>query len=371
MFAPVPRSPLAAPALLSMALLACQSSSAAPDAAPDAFVADARAPDAAAPLPDLTVNLERAHVDLALREHRFQADACELDPTEACVGEPGDRRLLHFSVETPNVGTADMFLGAPELDNPQFTWSDCHEHFHFEGYAEYRLFDATSRQVAAGRKQAFCLLDSERYIDDPSVAEQPRYGCDFQGIQHGWSDVYHSRLPCQFIDVTDVPDGTYSLQIRVNNGGTLPELSLANNVVALDVELGGADVATPTEPCPEGYSTHATDGLNRECGWDAAGTFDCAPGEDVHVACSQGCELGACTGDAMLRVCDASRADGNCSYPAAIGFDDDSCQTQCPTAAFTRCPDSGKLAVFTAPFSIGEAYSCTVAVEPAAGSGGG
>jgi hypothetical protein len=367
----VPSSPPAVAVLAALLLsaAACQSSS---PASPDAAAADARTDVDAAPdadltqLPDLTVNLDRARVDLAIRRRTFAADACELDPAEDCIAEPGERRLLHFSVETPNIGTADLELGAPTQGNDQFAYSDCHGHYHFEGYAEYRLIDAASATVATGRKQAFCLLDSEKYVDgDDSVSDAPRYSCDFQGIQRGWSDVYHSRLPCQFIDVTDVADGDYQLEIRINNGGVLPELTLANNIVSLPVTLGADELERPTEACPDDAAAHATETPNRECGWDLAGEHECTAGQKVHVGCSQGCDLGSCTGDPMLRVCDAARPDGNCSYPGAIAFDDDSCGSQCPTAAFVTCPDSGRLVVYTAPFSPGAAYTCEVALRVA------
>ena len=40
--------------------------------------------------------------------------------------------------------------------------------------------------------------------------------CSDQGIQAGWADVYGAHLDCQWIDVTDVPAGIYTLEIEVN-----------------------------------------------------------------------------------------------------------------------------------------------------------
>lgn len=336
----------------------------------DAAVVDASIPDAgidAEPqLADLMVNQPRAEIDLAIQTKTFEVDSCELEPDENCIGAAGERKLLHFSVETPNVGTADMVLGAPSSSNPQFQYSVCHDHFHFVGYAEYELLDSTGTPAATGQKQAFCLLDSEKFLtEDPTVADNSEYWCGFQGIQRGWADVYHSRLPCQFIDITDTPDGDYTLRISINNGGTLPELTMDNNVVEIPVTLSDPNLITPTEACDPGYDEHTSDGLNRECGWTLDQTFNCTPGTNFTVGCAQACDnTGSCTGDPMLRVCDAAAKDGNCSFPSAIEFDDDSCNTKCPFVFNERCPDSGQIVVYHAPFRVGEAYTCNVEFKP-------
>jgi hypothetical protein len=341
--------------------------------ATDAAASDAAASDAAAAdadpdaLPDLTIDLDRARADLAVREQVFADDACELDPDEACVGGPGPRRRLKLSVETPNVGDADLVLGAPSPDNDQFRFSTCHGHYHFQGYAAYRLLDEGGGELAVGRKQAFCLLDRARYLAGDGVPASPTYDCDYQGIQRGWADVYDTSLPCQFIDVTDVPDGAYRLEIRVNPDGTLAERDLENDVVTLPVELGGADLSTPTEACPADLGPAARRGRNRECGWTLEAQPSCEPGMQVHVACNATCGpgFGSCTGDPMLRVCDAARPDHNCSYPAAIKVGDDGCGTSCPIVTLVRCPPSGQLAVYAAPYIDGEPFSCAVVTRPA------
>jgi hypothetical protein len=324
---------------------------------------DAAPPDAALP-PDLTLNVGRAQVDLALREHEFADDACELDPSENCIGAPGVRRLLHFAVETPNLGEGDMVLGQPDPDNPNFAYSACHNHYHFEGYAAYRIVDAEGGEVAVGRKQAFCLLDTERYLDDPSVAETAKYRCNFQGIQRGWADVYQSNLPCQFIDVTDVPDGAYNLEIELNADRTLVESDYENNTVSIPIEIGSEALSSPTEACPEGVDARSSSGTHRECEWVAAGTFACVPGSFASVGCgaSPSCGETTCSGDPMIRVCDAARSDGNCSYPAALKSADTGGGGDCPCALGVECPDSGEISVFTASKQVGEAFTCDVEV---------
>ncbi len=339
--------------------------------------ADARADDAGdqrdggpTGVPDLTVDMDKARVDLSLREKTFALDACELDSDEDCIGGAGTRRLLGFSIRTPNVGSGDLFLGKPSDDNPIFQYSECHGHYHFEGYADYRLVDQDGGEVAAGRKQAFCLLDSERWAsDDPTVATTPKYRCDYQGIQRGWADSYTSHLPCQFIDVTGVPDGAYSLEVELNGGHTIVELDYDNNQISIPIELDDAALATPTEPCPDDIDPSASTGTARECGWTAGPTFSCTPGEVGRVGCSSSCGLGTCTGNPMLRVCDAERADGNCTHPAAAdplepgGGESNDFAGPCPCDLSVTCPPSGQIQVFTAPFRDGDPYSCDLEFE--------
>lgn len=335
------------------------------DGGADATAIDANAADANGDLlPDLTVNASRARVDLAIEQRYFSASSCELDPAEACINGEGTRTLLRFAVETPNLGTADLVLGAPTGDNDNFVYSECHDHFHFEGYAEYALLDEDDMPVSTGRKQAFCLLDSSRYVtDDPTVSTTPSYTCVFQGIQRGWSDVYDTRLPCQFIDVTGVPDGDYTLRVSINNEQTLDELDVSNNTVDIPVSLGDSELSTPTESCPA-VDAHSSSGQHRECGWQFKGKYDCTPGSVIRIGCSQACSgLGSCTGDPMLRVCESNRPDGNCSDPAAIGRSDDSCNSQCPRVRDLICPSGGKIDVFAAPYANGELFTCEIEMQ--------
>lgn len=335
------------------------------DASPIDSGSDPSPPDGAPEAnPDLTLNEGRARIDLALRDAEFAENACELDPQEACVGAPGARRLLHFAVETPNVGDADMELGEPDPSNPNFSYSDCHGHYHFEGYAAYRLIDGEGDEIATGRKQAFCLLDVERYVtDDPDVARSPKYRCDFQGIQRGWADVYHTNLPCQFIDVTGVPDGAYTLEIELNADRNLVEKDYDNNLVSIPLDLASPDLNTPTEPCPEGIDDHSSAGDHRECGWQDAGTFTCVPGSFAHLGCASSPSCGAtpCQGDGMMRVCDAEPTGANCSFPRALKSSDPD-DLACPCALGVPCPPSGQLQVFTAPNHVGEPFTCDVQI---------
>jgi hypothetical protein len=215
---------------LAVLLSACGDDAQATDAATDA-PADAAIDADPTPRPDLVLVEEMMRGTVAVTDQVFEADACEL--VEACVGAPGARRLLTFTTATGNLGTADLHLGPPDPENPIFQFSPCHGHYHVVGFANYDLVGLNG-VVVSGHKQAFCLMDIEPI--EPGTPTQG-YACEDQGISMGWADLYWSKLPCQWIDVTGVPPGPYTLRIQVNPDHTLLETNYDNNTVEFDVLL--------------------------------------------------------------------------------------------------------------------------------------
>jgi lysyl endopeptidase len=180
-------------------------------------------------LPDMTVWAPTLQPQVALR--RFNAGDCAVN--EGCA-LPGLRRLVLFDTEIRNVGAGDLRLGSP-TGNTNFTLDPCHEHYHWGNYASYRLVSSNG-VVATGRKIGFCLLDSMRW-DTNSPRVTPTYDCDNQGISAGWGDIYGRGLDCQWIDVTDVPDGEYTLEVEVDPDGRLQEVTRTNNIGTARVVL--------------------------------------------------------------------------------------------------------------------------------------
>ncbi|MEL7221126.1 MAG: lysyl oxidase family protein, partial [Bacteroidota bacterium] len=130
---------------------------------------------------------------------------------EGCIQGFGPRQVLRFTTHILNVGNEDYVIGAPDENSGQFEFDDCHGHWHQEGYAEYRVYDANNNLLPVGFKNGFCVLDLEC-----SGGGTATYGCNYMGISAGCGDIYSSFLDCQWIDVTDMPDGIYTLVITVN-----------------------------------------------------------------------------------------------------------------------------------------------------------
>lgn len=159
-------------------------------------------------------------------------NALDAAVVEGCVGAAGNRRLLRFDTVTGNIGNLDLWMGVPSDDNPNFEWSPAHMHYHVPGYAGYRLVDG-SGTVVTGHKQAFCLMDSITM----GTSDEGKYHCGNQGISVGWADVYSRSLDCQWVDITGVPAGTYTLEVEVNPDALIDELDLTNNLWTTQVTI--------------------------------------------------------------------------------------------------------------------------------------
>lgn len=136
-------------------------------------------------------------------------------------------------------GFTDRFAGA-------FIFHESHEHIHYEGFAQYSLHRITEgggvgEIVAGGNKTSFCLVDALSYDlsmpGAPSTAQYDECEAQIQGISAGWGDVYELFLPDQWIDVTEVPDGQYWLEVIVDPNDRLLESDETNNVIRIQIDL--------------------------------------------------------------------------------------------------------------------------------------
>lgn len=182
------------------------------------------------PKPDLIV--WQPVLDPYLKTEVFQEGDCEVE--EGLI-TPGVHRLLRFNTESRNIGGVAMEVPTPQERPDLFEFQDCHGHFHFLGFASYRLLNNEGEEVATGRKVSFCLLDTIRW--DSTSNPNRLYDCNVQGIQAGWSDVYDAGLPGQWIDVTELPAGNYTLEVTMNPEEAIEESDYTNNTATLPVEI--------------------------------------------------------------------------------------------------------------------------------------
>ena len=77
-----------------------------------------------------------------------------------------------------------------------------------------------------------------------------------QMLDFGWGDTYPSGLPGQSFDISDLPNGTYYIEVTANPDGLLHETDTSDNVSLRKVVLGGVPGArTVTVPPHEGIDT--------------------------------------------------------------------------------------------------------------------
>ena len=196
-------------------------------------------------LPDLVPQI----VDVSVAFNQTVADG---DVAEGCAETTSGVDLLVFGAYSRNDGTADFVLGDPQCPlpcdqhplavcgDPDFICSPAagHNHPHYQNYARYELLDANGQTVVVGHKQGYCLRDTN--------CATPVYTCTNQGVTAGCSDLYGAGLGCQYLDITGVPSGTYTLRVTIDPFNRITELSEANNVVQQPVTITRPGGATPT-----------------------------------------------------------------------------------------------------------------------------
>ena len=180
-------------------------------------------------LPDLIVDSKTTQNNWVTRVEDFPATFCSVIEGDV---DPGTHKVIRFTVTTPNVGDADVFVGNPRdhiaANDGLFELATCHAHYHFQHYAEYRLIDPATGTVWKSAKRGFCMLDTDPFNVGTGDGTWNYRSCGtttvdgFQGISDGWADTYVFTLGGQFfvLDGGDgqpvVPPGTYIIQVQVN-----------------------------------------------------------------------------------------------------------------------------------------------------------
>ncbi|NNC95156.1 MAG: T9SS type A sorting domain-containing protein [Chitinophagales bacterium] len=136
-------------------------------------------------------------------------DNCQV--IEGCVTGMGTRNVLKFTTHIKNIGNQDYYIGSPAAAPHLFDNNNCHGHAHYLGYADYVLFDDNGLEIPVGFKSGFCVMDVTC-----TNGGQAKFSCSNMGISAGCDDIYGSSTTCNWIDVTDVDTGRYTLVLRTN-----------------------------------------------------------------------------------------------------------------------------------------------------------
>ncbi|MCF8461151.1 MAG: T9SS type A sorting domain-containing protein [Flavobacteriales bacterium] len=186
--------------------------------------------------PDLIVDSTALSNSLYMDNLVVPANDCQV--AEGCMNGYGLRDIIRFSTHIKNIGNLDYYIGSPSANPSQFDFVNCHNHTHYKGYAEYKLYDVNGIELPIGFKNGFCVMDLEC-----SGGGTAQYGCSTMGISAGCGDIYSSGLSCQWIDVTDVDTGLYTF-VNTCNWDNDPdalgryELNHLNNWAQLCIYIG-------------------------------------------------------------------------------------------------------------------------------------
>lgn len=159
--------------------------------------------------PDLTINQASLQGSLSITTVTIASnDLCAVQ--EGCVKGFGVRNVIRFNTRIDNIGELDYYIGSPSSQPQMFSNQNCHGHNHYQGYADYLLFDQSNHPIPVGFKNGYCVIDVGCF------GGTSHYGCSNMGISAQCYDLYGSGTTCNWIDVTDVPAGLYTLVLRTN-----------------------------------------------------------------------------------------------------------------------------------------------------------
>ena len=201
----------------------------------------------------------------------------------AFPGIPVGTKLLKFPILTLNVGPGSSEVIADRSAASASDWKayqtfydaegnresvlspnaefyfagDGHSHWHIRDFDNYRILDALGGELRVAEKHGYCLEDNTPYggmQGQPGVSPTPVYEhskvCGLglpnaltivHGMSRGWGDTYPTTLPDQGIDITGLPDGTYTIEVTADDKNVVTESNDGNNTASVRVVIAGME----------------------------------------------------------------------------------------------------------------------------------
>ncbi|GGX15660.1 hypothetical protein GCM10010297_41400 [Streptomyces malachitofuscus] len=180
----------------------------------------------------------------------------------ANVWNAGPAKLVVDGFRSPGKEVMDAYQYFYDADGKQVGYTPTggmewdprpgHEHWHFLDFASYRLLTADKKETVRSGKEAFCLANTDAVDYTVKNADWHPDNTDLStacGEQNsisvrevldvGSGDTYTQDLPGQSFDITDLPNGTYYIQVLANPENRLKETDHGNNSALRKVVLGG------------------------------------------------------------------------------------------------------------------------------------
>jgi hypothetical protein len=192
----------------------------------------------------------------------------------------GGRRLLRFTVMMVNVGDGHFELRGSRSSTSQPMHmsqvvyettarnspiaqqfmtdavasyaGDGHNHWHVDEMMRYDAWGST--RTLRGAKVGFCILDSDPwnlslpgevgpYYRGTMCSTNPSALSNRMGISVGWGDEYEYYLAWQWVDITGLPGGTYTVRAKVDPNGFFLEKDETNQCAWARLSLSGSSSA--------------------------------------------------------------------------------------------------------------------------------
>lgn len=260
---------------------------------------------------------------LDLHVRRVNVEACDCRVGSANTPASGERYQLALSVSVINIGTAALFIGAPDAT---YYGQDCLGRPLFESFVRIELLDSSSTVV-------------RNHLIDYNVYDTAIYGnvrSKFTPSMQGMSVMAGTSLRGEtndgiWFDITDLIADTYTVRVTVNPASVIPESDYANNVatVAFDMTCPGCQNGVCDHGfcnCNAGFTGKLCDAplqyvntldTNDICTGDCSGKF-C--GSDGCSGSCGSCDFGSCDAISGSCVADLSCSISACAYSLPAGM---------------------------------------------------
>lgn len=162
--------------------------------------------------------------------------------------QPNDEMLVEQQISTGNGGWTNR-----QTDYRMYFAGDGHNHWHLRDLESYELENTALPLIRTGEKHGFCFYDNKKYdLSLPGAPNNPGYpagNCGkitstqvTTGLSIGWGDRYSYRRIDQFIDITALPTGNYTLAATADAVGDFLELCENNNTTTALLRIAGNSV---------------------------------------------------------------------------------------------------------------------------------
>jgi hypothetical protein len=191
----------------------------------------------------------------------------------------GDSRLLRMTTVFSNIGDGAFELrgSRPSTADEQMTLTqivfnrsggsrslptdvvaryagDGHDHWHAQGVVTLALSPVNDPEdITTGDKVHFCFFDNISYdLDLANAPDTGYYQRDWcgtpdslsvrMGLSIGWGDMYHWDFAYQWVDISDLPGGTYQLRATVDSTGDFLETDETDNCLMSEITIPATGV---------------------------------------------------------------------------------------------------------------------------------
>jgi hypothetical protein len=144
-----------------------------------------------------------------------------------------------------------QIIGRARAGTMGFDGKPGHNHWHFEQFAQYRLLNAGKSLAVRSHKVGFCIAPTDAInLVLPNAVWQPPFigfgSCGSptalwvqEALPLGWGDTYFQSRAGQSFTITNLPNGTYYIEVIANPQHVLFETTTSNDVSLRKVILGG------------------------------------------------------------------------------------------------------------------------------------